>query len=398
MEKISVLLIGIGGYGVVYVKGLLYGRYADMFQIVGAVDPYAEKSTLAALLCSRKIPIYAAVEEFYREQKANLAIIATPIYLHGTQARYCMDHGSDVLCEKPICATLEDAVSMITTRNRTGRRLAIGFQWCYSESVLRLKQDILNGLYGTICQIRTLVFFPRTLDYYTRSTGWAGKKRMASGEWVFDSVASNATAHYLQNMLFLTGTRMDRAAEVTSMQAEVYRANPIEMYDTCAFRIWTEENVELLFYATHAVPLEWERMPVFVLEGKKGTVVLQDNVITGRLKTGQIINYGEPCADALRVLSYFRDADKEHRPMPCVAETAIPHLKCVYSVAESFPNPPRFAEKYLRFNEEARQYTCEGLAETLESCWKEGKLPYEMQAAWAQKPHEIQLKAEFTFG
>lgn len=101
---------------------------------------------------------------------------------------------------------------------------------------------------------------------------------------MLDSVASNSTAHYLQNMLFLTGRQIDRSAEICSVQAEAYRANPIEMYDTCALRIRTKEDVELLFYATHAVPMDQELLPEFILEGEKGTVMLKESPHNGQLK------------------------------------------------------------------------------------------------------------------
>lgn len=392
-KKVTVLLVGIGGYGGVYLDELLHKPRGEQFRIVGAADPYADRSQFMDELRSRRIPVYDTVGEFYREQRADLAIIATPIYLHGCLARYCMEHGSDVLCEKPICATLDEAGTMMAVRNRTGRRLAIGFQWCYSDSVRRLKKDILEGRYGKLRRIRTVVFFPRNADYFRRSSGWAGKRRMGSGEWVLDSVASNAAAHYLQNMLYLAGGRMERSGEPISMQAEVYRANEIEMYDTCAFRIRMEEDVELLFYATHAVPADWDRMPEFVLEGELGTAILKDDCITGMLKDGCVIKYGEPCADRFRMLDYVKDAICMDAPLPCGVETALPHLKCVYHVAESFPDSPVFPEGVLKYDEEADQYTCEGLGEALERCWQEGKLPYEMQLPWAYPPHEIPISA-----
>ncbi len=346
MQKITVLMIGTGGYAAVYLRELLHSPRAEQFQVTGAVDPYAAMSEYGRELSDLGVPIYDTVEEFYQAQAAELAIIATPIYLHAYQAQYCMEHGGHVLCEKPICATLEDAKAMMATRDKTGLKLAIGFQWSFSEAILKLKQDILSGLYGNIRQIRTIVYFPRNLDYYHRGTGWAGKRRLDTGEWLLDSVASNATAHYLHNMLFLTGDKIDRSAEPKTMEAEVYRANSIEMFDTCALRIRTVKEVELLFYATHAVPMEQGRMPEFVLEGENGTVTLGyengQEIMAGCLKDGRNISYGKPDADELRKLYCMGEAIRENTPLPCVPETALPHLKCICALAESFPETPEF--------------------------------------------------------
>lgn len=384
-------MVGTGGYAGLYVKELLHGPCVGRFEIVGAADPYARQSEFGRELVRRGIRVCQTVEEFYREQTAQLALVATPIYLHANQARYCMEHGSDVLCEKPICASLEDAAAMLAVRNRTGRRLAIGFQWSYAPAILQLKREILEGLYGRIHRIRTLVYFPRNLDYYHRGTQWAGRRRLESGEWLLDSVASNAAAHYLHNMLFLTGAEADRSAEPVRMEAEVYRANPIEMFDTCALRIHTAGAVELLFYATHAVPKEQERGPEFILEGEKGTVTMGfrdgQEVMTGRLEDGRIIHYEAPDADHMRKLSCMADAIQKNTPLPCIPETVLPHLKCICALAESFPETPQFPDAFIRYDENARQYTCEGLGAALEKCRKKGKLPYEEGLGWAREPH-----------
>ena len=211
MKKVTLLMVGTGGYAGVYLKTLLHTPVGEQFEIAGAVDPYAGGSEYGRELMGKGVPVFDTVEEFYREHTARLAIIVTPIYLHARQAVTCMEHGSDVLCEKPMCASLQDAEDMIAVRSRTGRRLGIGFQWSFSEGIQAVKRDILDGVYGKVRRIRTIVCFPRDLEYFRRGTGWAGKRRLENGEPVLDSVASNAAAHYLHNMLFLTGEQPDRS-------------------------------------------------------------------------------------------------------------------------------------------------------------------------------------------
>ncbi len=393
MKKISILMVGTGGYAGVYLKTLLHTPVGEQFEIAGAVDPYAGGSEYGRELMGKGVPVFDTVEEFYREHTARLAIIVTPIYLHARQAVTCMEHGSDVLCEKPICASLQDAEDLIAVRSRTGRRLGIGFQWSFSEGIQKVKRDILDGVYGKVRRIRTIVCFPRDLEYFRRGTGWAGKRRLENGEPVLDSVASNAAAHYLHNMLFLTGEQPDRSARLLSMDAEVYRANPIEMFDTCALRIFTADGTELLFYATHAVPKEEERMPEFVMEGEKGQVIMSyekgRESLTGRLEDGSTIHYKEPGAEGMRKLTYMAEAVRENAPIPCGPEAVLPHLKCICALAESFPETPVFPREYVEYGEAAEQYTCKGLGEVLDRCWREGKLPYEEAVPWAGEPHHI---------
>ena len=45
------------------------------------------------------------------------------------------------------------------------------------------------------------------------------------------------------------------------MKIQGGESNPIEMFDTCAVRIVTADDTEMLFYATHAVPKEQAQKP-----------------------------------------------------------------------------------------------------------------------------------------
>jgi hypothetical protein len=87
---------------------------------------------------------------------------------------------------------------------------------------------------------------------------------------VLDSVVSNATAHFLHNMLFLLGPNFGESAFPASLTAELYRANTIENYDTAALRLQTACGTEVMFYATHATLEKVE--PVFFFEFEKAVV------------------------------------------------------------------------------------------------------------------------------
>ena len=216
----------------VYVEELLRSpRLADV-QLVGAVDPFAGASRCAAELTAAGVPFYDTLEAFYAARAADLAVVSTPTQRHAEQAVYAMRQGSHVLIEKPLAATGALAQQMLDARDQTGRILAVGFQWCYDPAMLRLKADVDAGRLGRPLLLRALVLWPRDRAYFQRGMGWAGKKYGADGAPIFDCVASNATAHYLENMLWLTGRGYEGAA-VTTLEARTARVNDIEMYDTC---------------------------------------------------------------------------------------------------------------------------------------------------------------------
>lgn len=227
----KILLVGSGGYGAVYARQLYGAAHArENVRVAGVVDPYAAKGPLYEAICAAGTPIYNTVQEFYAQDRADLAVIATPIPLHREQASACLRAGSHVLLEKPICAEMEQAKAIAAARDASGKQLAIGFQWCWDGAMQRLRELARSGKLGAPVRLRALVIWPRDFAYYGRGSGWAGKEYDAKGNPIFDSVASNATAHYLFNMFWVTG----RAPVACS--AQTYRANEIETYDTAFFR------------------------------------------------------------------------------------------------------------------------------------------------------------------
>ena len=129
--------------------------------------------------------------------------------------------------------------------------MAVGYQWSFSPAVQALKDDIRSGLFGAARKLKCLYLWPRDEGYYARND-WAGKRKDAEGAWVLDSPVQNAMAHDLHNMFYVLGKTRETSARPAEVEAELYRANAIENFDTAAARIRTEEGVEILFFVSHA--------------------------------------------------------------------------------------------------------------------------------------------------
>jgi len=328
---ISIVLVGIGGYGEGYVdellkkyyEGKLLAKYKGekIFEVVGAVDPFPEKSKKLDLIKDKGIPIYNTLEEFYAVSRADLAVISSPIQFHREQVCLALEKGSNVLCEKPISATVQDARKMIEAEEKYGKFVAIGFQWSYSDTIQKLKHDINQGLFGKPLRFKTIVLWPRDNKYFER--GWAGKKKDSSGNWILDSVASNATAHFLHNMFYVLGDKPDASDYPVSIKAELYRANDIENYDTAAFRIMTEKNVELLFLTTHAV--QYREGPIFQYEFENAVITCtqqQDKAgeIIVKFKDGTEKNYGKPDIMMKHLSDVLKSVMKDGKPTKITKE------------------------------------------------------------------------------
>ena len=219
VSSVSVVLSGIGGYGLMYLSAILDRPDGNRFRLAAVADPFPERCSRLDDIHSRSIPIFRSLDDFFRNERADMAILSSPIQWHSRQACLGLEMGSHVLCEKPLAATVQDAGRIIRSRNESGKQVAVGYQWSFSMAIRALKENVLNGDFGKPIRLKTLHLWPRDEKYYRRNE-WAGRKCDASGGWILDSPANNAFAHELHNMFFLLGGRIDRSCLPVEVMAK----------------------------------------------------------------------------------------------------------------------------------------------------------------------------------
>jgi predicted dehydrogenase len=392
-DPVSVVLVGIGGYGYHYLETLLRQSPDTGVRLQGAVDPLPGNSGLLGELKKRKIPLFSSLEEFSQSGLgADLTVISSPIHCHVPQACLALKNGSAVLCEKPLGAAIQEAEELIRARDETGLWVMIGYQWCYTPAIQRLKGDIVKGVFGKPLRAKTLCLWPRTMDYYERND-WAGKKRHPDGRWILDSPANNAMAHFLHNLLFLLGGSMAESARPASVTAELYRAYPIENFDTAACRAVTTGGTELFFYASHAVPRD--RGPLFCLEFEGATVTFGDPEpeIVAQFTNGRERRYGSP-DDGHRFRKLFTAVQAVNRPAPviCGPEAALCQTLCVNGMQESMPEIVDFPPYLVKGEGGGRKRWVQDLEAVLLQCYRRCSLPSEAGVSWGVAGETVDLR------
>ena len=358
----KILLVGAGGYGEYYLKHLLKNTDPEII-FEGIVEKFRcpmEEEVLAA-----GIPIYENLEQFYEKHTADLAVIATPAFLHKEQSVFCAEHGSFVLCEKPTAPTVAEAEEMIRAQEKTGKFIAIGFQAAFADETLELKKDILSGRLGKPLAMKTVFCTSRDLAYYARGGGYAGRIQK-DGRMILDSVASNACAHYLYNMLFLLGDRLDTSAFAQNLTGECYRANSIENFDTCTLKATTQNGVRIYFAATHA---NLQDTPyTFVADFEKAQVRWtrdKDELMCAYFHDGTVKVYGNPYAFGIE--KKFADCVEAVRcnTVPvCTVSTTLPHLVLIGDIYKNIPIK-NFPEEEKVLLEDPRRIAVPGLEEKM---------------------------------
>ena len=374
-DETNVILVGMGGYGEVYLTALLEAPEMDDVRLVAAVDPAPERCRRLDQVRGRGIPIYSSLEDVTEWSPRCLTVIASPIQHHCEQTLLALSRGSHVLCEKPAAASVADVDRMIAASVRHDRFVAIGFQWSFTHPILALKRDIHRGVFGRPRRLKSLTLWPRRDGYYARN-GWAGRKADADGRPVLDSPANNAMAHDLHNMLFLLGDGFATSARPVEVEAETWRAYDIETFDTIAARILTDTDAELFFYASHVT--EVPRDPTFEIECTEAVIRYPGGLspITAQLSDGTKRTYPSPGSEdqACKLWTCIRALDGE--PLPCTAASARSHAMVIETIART-SETQAFPAARLRHDESPlgpRTFVAD-LREELTSCFEAGTLP-----------------------
>lgn len=388
---ITAVLCGIGGYGQQYLKHLLDTDNVPV-QFTGFVDPHPKQSMYYEKIQTKQIPIYQSLEEFYQHAEAELAILASPIQFHCPQTVYALEHGSHVLCEKPLCGSLEEADRMLQAQRKSGKIVNIGYQWSYLPSTQKLKQDILSGSWGRPLNFKCLALWPRPLEYYSRNR-WAGRIQDDAGRPVLDSPINNACSHYLHHMLYLLGDSPQTSARPQEVQAQVYRAHQIENYDTAFLRCICSNQTEILFAASHSSTEFYG--PEFELTFEKGTL----RYTAGRTEIGGITSNGKKRSYASEIRSSQGNPEKinniihaihgSQEPL-CGISAARSQTECITAAQKSgtpigtipdtlITRKPKDEKEWLEVN---------GLDDLLRKSFETGMLPDTSWADWI-RPVEV---------
>jgi predicted dehydrogenase len=130
--------------------------------------------------------------------------IITPHNLHHDQAKMCLEAGLDVLLEKPMVMNAREALSLMATRDRTGRRLVVAFQGGLSSQIRYAADLIASGALGELRTVTGMIW-----QGWKSNTGgaWRQIPAIAGGGFLFDS-----GAHMLNTVCTLVGEDFESVA------------------------------------------------------------------------------------------------------------------------------------------------------------------------------------------
>jgi predicted dehydrogenase len=386
-------LVGIGGYGAVWVRCLERLREQGIACVGAAVVRNPERyRDQVAHLHGQGCAISPDLDSMLAAGGIDLVGCPTGIATHAPLAIQALDAGYPVIVEKPLTAAIQDALAVQAAARRSGHWCAVAYQWLHSPTIQALADLLAEGSLGRIRVARSVIGWPRGQAYYTRNA-WAGQLSMSQG-WVLDGPATNATAHYLTNMLYLAGMRAGADLGIAAVRAELYHANEIPSYDTSCIEIELTDGARIYHYASHALRRSIEPQMHIVAEGgtiwweastDSATVTWADGTIRTIENPDMAWNQGRPFEQAARTV-----LDQDERPL-CGLPEAMPQVLAINLAFESSGGVHSIRHLSQRTDVEGDPLVfAEGMEQVLARAMAEGGLFSDLGVPWAvtTEPYE----------
>ena len=180
MKKLRVGIIGCGRISVMHFESAVG---LEEVELVACADIKPERADEAAKKYG--IHAYYSYEEMIEKEELDLVQLCLPHYLHSKVAIYAMEHGLDVITEKPMDVDLESAERAVAVSKATGRKFGVISQCRYNNSAQLVKRAVKRGKLGKIISARSTLTWARPDDYYERSD-WKGTWDKEGGGVVID--------------------------------------------------------------------------------------------------------------------------------------------------------------------------------------------------------------------
>ena len=124
--------------------------------------------------------IYTDLEEMLAKESLDCAVVTSPDPEHEKGAVAALNHGVNVLIDKPLATSAAGCRNIIDAMHKSGKIAMIGFNLRHHPVLKRMKQIIDNGDLGKIFLIENREFYDGGRTYMSR---WNGKKSYSGGLW-----------------------------------------------------------------------------------------------------------------------------------------------------------------------------------------------------------------------
>ena len=171
------LRVGIVGAGIGAEHFQAYLALADRFEVRYMCD--LDDARAAQAVSGRKaVTITRNLDQILADPEIDLVDICLPPHLHLSACSAALQAGKDVICEKPLVASLAEADQLADMMKQTGRKVFPVFQYRYGAGAAKLQKLMAAGLAGTPLVGSLETHWHRDEAYYAVDWrgSWAGER------------------------------------------------------------------------------------------------------------------------------------------------------------------------------------------------------------------------------
>ena len=213
-KEMKYALIGSGRIAVNHIKAVVNNNL-DMVAVCDIVpeniDILFEKTGYTGE--PRRYTDYKAMIE--ENSDIELIAIATESGVHAEIALYCIDHGINVIIEKPMAMSMKDAEEIIARSEEKGVKVSVCHQNRFNIAVQQMRSAVEAGRFGRISHGSINVRWNRNRNYYDQAP-WRGK-------WASDGgCLFNQCIHGIDLLRWMMGDEVEAVYGVTKQQFHDY--------------------------------------------------------------------------------------------------------------------------------------------------------------------------------
>ena len=145
----------------------------------------------------------------------DLIAIATESGIHAEIALYCIDHGINIIIEKPMAMSMDDADEIVRRSNEMNVKVSVCHQNRFNIAIQQMRDALEKGRFGKISHGSINVRWNRNKNYYDQAP-WRGK-------WASDGgCLFNQCIHGIDLLRWMMGDDVEEVYGVTKQQFHNY--------------------------------------------------------------------------------------------------------------------------------------------------------------------------------
>lgn len=215
-------IIGCGGMANWHAQCL---QKVEGVRVIGLCDTKPEQTKQFKEKYFAEAHEYTDYQQMIRNspEKLDAVVLVTPHTLHYSEAKTCLEAGLNVLCEKPMVTSSEQAYDLWKTVKQTRKTFAITYQAPYTMEYQAIKRLRDSGQMGKVQLIQGWI--AQGWLKFTTNT-WRQDPKLSGGGQMYDS-----GAHVLNGMMWIMN---DPVVEVACFYDKV--GMPVDINGVAAIR------------------------------------------------------------------------------------------------------------------------------------------------------------------